>query len=330
MKRYHQFTLRDRYRLHSLLKTGKKVDEIAVRLDKNRSSIYREIKRNKYCNNYLPDTAQKKYVKRRSRNGESKIRNDIALYSYIKERLQAGWSPEQISGRMKIEGKRYYVCHETIYRYLYIDKHGSGLYKYLAKAKPRRGKRLGRKVGSGKYKGIKLIDKRPITVEDKTNFGHWEGDTIAFAGNKYFNITTLVERKSRFVILVNNSSRQSEGVIGGIEKHFSGIRKLAVKTVTFDQGSEFARYNKLEKSKKCEVYFCNPHSPWQRGSNENTNGRLRRYLPRNFDVSKLNQNYVALIAKKLNNTPRKVLNYSTPAELFKAHSSYSLSHFKLE
>lgn len=231
---------------------------------------------------------------------------------------------------MKIEDKRYYVCHETIYRYLYIDKHGSNLYQYLAKAKPRRGKRLGRKVGSGKYSGIKLIDTRPLAVEDRANFGHWERDTIAFSGNKYVNVTTLVERKSRFVILVNNPNRQSEVVIGGIDKHFSGIRKSAVKTITFDQGSEFARYKGLEKSKKCQVYFCNPHSPWQKGSNENTNGRLRRYLPRNVAISKLEQNYVAFIARKLNNTPRKVLNYSTPAEVFKAQSSYRLSHFKLE
>lgn len=309
---------------------GRTIEFISEKIGKHKSSIYRELKRNKQGKYYLPDTANKQYLQKRSRLHESKIRKDSKLYWYIREKLEHGWSPEQISGRMKRQEKEYYCCHETIYRYLYIDKHGSDLYKYLPKAKPRRTRRVGRKVGSGKYKGIKLISQRPASVETRAEFGHWEGDTVGFSDSKYANVTTLVERKSRFIILKTNCNRQSNLVINGIIKTCEKLQRKAIKTVTFDQGSEFARYKTLEQSRKCQVYFCNPHSPWQRGSNENANGRIRRYLPRNFKTALLTQNYIAYIAKKLNNTPRKVLNYMTPSEIFKAYSTYNLSHFKLE
>jgi IS30 family transposase len=331
MSSYNQLTQKERFRLHGHLNTGKSVAKIAQILGKHRSTIYREIKRNSYHQNYLPDTAHKKYVRRRNRQRKSKIRAHSSLFWYVAQKLKLGWSPEQISGRMRHDNTDYYACHETIYRYIYSCKKGVNWYQYLSKAKPCRGKRLGRKVGSGKYRGIKLICDRPKEICTRKQFGHWEGDTIAFSGNQHVNITTLVERKTRFNILALNKTKQSNEVLNKIKRCMEGLPLSAWKTITFDQGSEFAYYRLLEQhNKKCTIYFCAPHSPWQRGTNENTNGRVRRFLPRSHDVTQLEQFHIANLAKKLNNTPRKILNYLTPREALQQHTNYVLSHFKLE
>lgn len=331
MLSYTQLSKKERFKLHTYLDMGKSIQGIASLLKRHRSTIYREIKRNSYNKRYLPDTAHEKYKQRRKAKAKSKIKSCSKLFWYIAQKLKLGWSPEQISGRMRQDGKEYYACHETIYRYIYYCQRGKGWYQYLCKAKPFRGKKLGRKSISPKYKGIKLISVRPQEILTREQFGHWEGDTIAFLKDKYTNITTLVERKTRFIICVLNQNKQSHEVLSKIRHIMQGLPNYCWKTITFDQGSEFAHYRLLERAyKKCSVYFCHPHSPWQRGSNENMNGRIRRFLPKVYDTRLLSHSEVANLAKKLNNTPRKILNYLTPREALQKHARYMLSHFKLE
>jgi IS30 family transposase len=153
-------------------------------------------------------------------------------------------------------------------------------------------------------------------IDTRARFGHWEGDTIEFKGNKSEVVTTLVEPKTRMVFLIKNKSKHSRGVMGKINTKFEFLPKKMIKTITFDKGSEFADHQYLEENRKCEVYYCEAHSPWQKGSNENMNGRLRKYLPKNANIKLITQEKLDLIAAKMNRCPRKCIGYNTPNELF--------------
>jgi len=286
-------------------------------LQRHRCTIYREIKRNSSSEFYLPDTAHRR-AQGRKHGRYRKIIPDTALYYYILNKLKKGWSPEQISGRMRLQKKPYYVCHETIYRYIYRGRKNNAWFQYLFRAKPRRGKRKGRKHGSGKFSFLhKLIEHRPKNIECRKEYGHWEGDTIAFSSSKYKNITTLVERKSRYLVMHKNENRKSSHVMKSIRKIIDAAKKKAFKTITFDQGSEFAHFRVLETKSACQTWYCQPHSPWQRGTNENTNGYWRRYLPRTLDIENCSNSKVQKICKNINNLPRKLLGYRTPKEVMK-------------
>lgn len=279
MKKYQHLSQKERLKLYDYYQTGLSRSEIAAKLNRSRSTIGRELNRNKTGSRYLPDTAQKLYQSRYSGRPRT-INPDTPLYYYIRYKLMAGWSPEQISGRMKAQRKPYYVCHETIYQYIYHERQGKTWYAYLARAKPKRGKRKGRKAGSGKYLYVRSIHGRLSEVMTRRQMGHWEGDTIGFSSDKYENITTLVECKSRYLIMIKNNNRQSENVMKSIQYVLNQLPRFKRRTITFDQGSEFAQWRPLEKQTKCTTYYCDPHSPWQRGTNENTNGRIRRFLSR--------------------------------------------------
>jgi IS30 family transposase len=151
----------------------------------------------------------------------------------------------------------------------------------------------------------------------RQQIGHWEADTIGFSSHKYENITTLVERKSRYLIMIKNKSRQSASVMGSIKQVLIQLPRLKRRTITFDQGSEFAQWRDLQQQTKCRAYYCDPHSPWQRGTNENTNGRIRRFLPRSTLIQTLIQTDIDKICKKMNTIPRKVLRFHTPKEMIK-------------
>lgn len=314
MKAYTHLSRRERKRIYVFQGMKLKPSVIAERLGRHQSTIYRELKRNSENKHYLPDTAHR-LAQSRHRKPAYRIKTNSALYDYILRRLKQGWSPEQIAGRMKWENKPYYACHETIYRYIY-RKCNKGMYRCLARKKPQRGSRYGRKVGSGKFAGISLIDQRPIEAGTRQKIGHWEGDTVGFSNSKYENVTTLVERKVRYIKLIKNINRTSNHVMGSIKsliKNCSCPKKLW-KTLTLDQGSEFADFRTIDRETKCKIYFCNPHSPWQRGTNENTNGRLRRYLPRATKIQDITQKRLDQLSKKLNNLPRKCLGFMTPRE----------------
>lgn len=316
MKHYSQLTKTDRRRLYIFAEMGLGVKEIALKLSRHRSTIYRELNRNAESGMYLPIVAHDKALERTKNNRPNRLKDNAVLRDYVvRSLLDKGWSPEQISGRMKHQYLSFYVCPETIYRYVY-QSNDKRLYHALRFSKPRRQKFFQRKHRNCRYGAPFLITQRPEDIQSRQRFGHWEGDTIEFKGNKSVGVTTLVERKSRMVFLIKNESKHSRGVMEKIHGKFEGLPVKMLKTITFDQGSEFADHQYLERNMKCEVYYCEVHSPWQKGSNENMNGRLRKYLPKNANINLITQDELDSIAKKMNRCPRKCIGYKTPNELF--------------
>lgn len=319
MSHYIQLTLEDRYHLSYLLKGGLSVRECANRLKRHVSTIYRELKRNSTKHGYAPTKAAKKALSRRER--QSIIEKNSTLRSYVVSKLKTGWSPEQIAGRLKRKKSKYTVCHETIYRFIYKNKHKK-YHQHLTYQKRLRYRKRGAKKNICRFGNKRIITNRPENVESRAYAGHWEGDSIEFSGAKKKTVTTLLERKSRFVILIKNESKKSQDVMASIAEKFRSYDRIPCKTITFDQGSEFSDCCLLEKLSRCQVYYCHAHSPWEKGANENCNKRLRRFLPRKINIHQISQEQLDLIALKMNNTPRKCLDYKTPSELFYKHYKY--------
>ncbi len=315
MGKYTHLSITDRRRFYTFLEMKLSISEIAKKLDKHRSTLYRELDRNSEAEGYLPRTAQLKTEERAKQKRLSKTEKDAYLRDYVVRSLQKGWSPEQISGRMKFHKLTIYVCPETIYQFVYQSKNKE-LYHCLPYKKPKRKKRYSRQKSPCRYGKIRLITQRPEEIATRKKFGHWEGDTIEFKGTKEKVVTTLVERKSRVVFLIKNNSKHSHGVMDKIKIKFKNLPAKMCKTITFDQGCEFADYRTLEQEIKCKVYYCETHSPWQKGSNENMNGRLRRYLPRETEIAKMTQEELDQLAAQMNRCPRKCLGYKTPNEVF--------------
>jgi transposase, IS30 family len=315
MGNYTHLTVTDRRRLYVFFEMGLSMTKIAKRLSKHRSTLYRELNRNKEPEGYFPVVAHQKTQARSEQNRTQKLRKNGILRDYIVRSLKKGWSPEQISGRMKYQKVNFYACPETIYQFIYSTKN-KALYHYLAYKKTRRQRHYARKKQACRYGKIRLITQRPEEVATRQRFGHWEGDTIQFKDVKEKVVTTLVERKSRLVYLIKNNSKHSRGVMSKISDQFNTLPKKMFKTITFDQGIEFADYRYLEQETTGKVYYCETHSPWQKGSNENMNGRLRWYLPKDADIAKITQEDLDQLAKKMNHCPRKCLGFKTPHELF--------------
>ncbi len=240
----------------------------------------------------------------------------------VSMKLRRKWSPEQIAGWLK----RVYpgeaqnqVSHETIYRSLYIQARGALKKELLEHLRAKRTIRRSRHAslkrnGLGQIKDAVSIRERPASTEDRAIPGHWEGDLIGGSKNSY--IATLVERHSRYVMLVKVANKDTESVISALIKQSQRLPRELYKSLTWDRGKELADHPRLALETDVEVYFCDPHAPWQRGSNENTNRLLRQYLPRGTDLSSHSQAKLSAIARQLNERPRKTLQYQTPAEKF--------------
>jgi len=296
---------------------GTKVDTIAQRSGRHRSTIYREIKRNTKGERYMPGKAQA-LAKERHPHPPNKIDTLASLNKFILDGLSKGWSPEQISGRMLNIKADFYACHESIYRYVYQHKKNN-LYQLLPRKNPKRGCRNTRKIHQKTHLLQRNIVHRPEEVNLRNTLGHWEGDTIHFPKNQISCVSTLVERKSRFLCLRKNENKTSPAVIKKICNAIISSPRKIWQSLTLDQGSEFMGYPYLEHKTKCKGFFCDPRSPWQRGSNENMNGRLRRYLPKKHLIDKTSQEDLDRIVILVNNTPRKCLGYQTPQEVFIQH-----------
>jgi IS30 family transposase len=316
MSNYTQLSMNERQSLCRYLEMGLSIKVISQKLSRHRSTVYREINRNKESSKYLPGIANQKAISRASNGRISKLQQDGYLRDYVIKALKKGWSPEQISGRMKYQKLTIYVCPETIYQYVY-KLNNKELYHCLPYKQPKRHKRYTRKKHQCRFGGdIRLITERPADINKRKRFGHWEGDTIQFTGNKKKVVTTLVERKSRMVLLIKNNSKHSRGIMEKISDKFESLPQKMCKTMTFDQGIEFADFRYLESKMHCQVYYCETHSPWQKGTNENMNGRLRRYLPSSTIIDLLTQKDLDLLADKINLCPRKCLGYKMPKEVF--------------
>jgi IS30 family transposase len=244
------------------------------------------------------------------------------LARWVAAKLRRHWAPQQIAGWLK---HRYpndtscQVSHETIYRTLYIQSRGALKKELLAHLRRSRAMRRSRHHTQktddhGRITGTVSISERPASVGDRAVPGHWEGDLIF--GNKNSQIATLVERKTRYVMLVKVDRRDTETVINALIKHAHKLPRELYKSLTWDRGSELADHHRFTLATDIRVYFCDPYHPWQRGSNENTNGLLRQYFPKGMDVSGITQAKLNAVARKLNEQPRETLGFETPAERF--------------
>lgn len=298
------------------------IRSIAVRLSRAPSTISREINRNGGYDNYRATNADHNAWNNALRPKLCKLHWQPALCKTIEAKLRKKWSPQQIAGWLKIkypEDESKHVSHETIYKSLFIQTRGV-LKKELQRCL--RSKRTIRRSKTSTLKGRSLgsiphavsISERPASVEDRAVPGHWEGDLIEGCQKTF--IATLVERHSRYVILVKLKDKKSDTVIEALIKQARKLPADLYKTLTWDRGSEITNHQKFTLATDIKVYLCDPQSPWQRGSNENTNRLLREYLPKGSDLSVHSQSELNKIARELNTRPRKTLGYITPAAKF--------------
>ena len=303
---------------------GQSIREIAKALDRSPSTISREITRNGGPRQYRATAADKNAWARAERPKPCKLAGEPELCEIIEIKLRRKWSPQQISGWLKEEYadcEHYRVSHETIYKTLFIQARGAlkkELQDYLRSKRHIRRARVStlKDDGLGGIPGAISIRERPAEVEDRAVPGHWEGDLIE-GSNKTF-VATLVERHSRYVMLAKVENKTTESVVAALIKQAHKLPRELYKSLTWDRGSEMTGHKKFTLATDIKVYFCDPKSPWQRGSNENTNRLLRDYLPKGTDLSIHTQEELDWIARELNERPRKTLEYQTPAARFNA------------
>ena len=300
------------------------VRAIAKQLGRSTSTISREINRNGGLKHYRASQADQAAWDRARRPKPCKLAVNPALRRIVAGKLRCNWSPEQIAGWLKREhpgDERKYVSHETIYKSLFVQARGvlkKELQQYLRTHRAIRRSRHAslKRDGTGQIKNMISIRERPASVADRAVPGHWEGDLLGGSKNSY--IATLVERHSRHVMLAKVKNKDTESVVSALIKQAKKLPDELYKSLTWDRGKELADHQRFTLETDIDVYFCDPRSPWQRGSNENTNRLLRQYLPQGTDLSLHSQAKLNAIARQLNERPRKTLGFETPAERFNA------------
>jgi transposase, IS30 family len=326
-QRYEQLSLDDRCDIARLSDAGKTIRQIAAAMDRSPSTIARELKRNSGTQvGYRPSYAEQQAKSRRWRG--SRLLRKPALQSLVLKRLAQGWSPEQVAGRLKREQGRTVISYESIYRFIDAQIRRTKDYRwrhYLPCAKSKRGFR-GRK-GYNPVEHLQQrvsIDERPAHISTRRQSGHWEADLMLFA--KYGQaVLAAHERYSRLLVLTRQPNKAAAMVAQQLVYLFSSLPKRLRQTITFDNGTEFAYHYQLHRL-AMRTFFCDPHAPWQKGGIENAIGRMRRYLPRKTDLATLPKSRLLALVSSYNRTPRKCLDFRTPAEVFYDQ----LLHFKCE
>lgn len=319
---YVQLTSEERYVIYHLKLYRLSLREIARRLGRHHTTISRELKRNGPIVPSWPywhQGAHEQAMQRRKQPRHYRRHSHAPLVKYVEQGLRSDWSPDVIAARVKKEhprDRRMRISIETVYRWVYRDAgQGGTLFTCLCRCHKKR--RRQRRYGSGRglIPGRVSITQRPKVVETRRRFGDWEGDTVEGAkGSGY--VTTHVERRSRYLLagkLVSKAAMETAQTVASI---FSQVPAAFRRTLTLDNGKEFARFRDIEKHTGISVYFADPYSAWQRGTNENTNGLLRRYFPKGTDFRSVTEKTLADVVEKLNHRPRKCLGYRTPHEVF--------------
>lgn len=303
---YQHLSQDERYQIHALLKAGHAISRIAEIIGRHKSTVSRELTRNVGLKGYRPLQAQR-FAELKGRNSRNARRVDAPEWMLAKKLLMDKWSPEQIASQVS-------MSHETIYLKIYADKHSGGsLWQHLRCQKKRR-----KRYGSGRERRGQIIDRRPISdrprrVEFRREIGHWELDTIIGKGQKQA-IVSMVERKSGYAVLAKVPRKTADRVSTAIITSLKPIAAI-VKTLTYDNGKEFADHSATDKALASVAYFADPYSSWQRGSNENLNGLVRQFIPKSRPLSTVSDEELAMIQDRLNNRPRKRLGYKTPFEV---------------
>ena len=323
---YQQLSQYERYTIMALLKTGLSLSAVARAMNRHKSTISRELRRNLRPSGYYAASVAHSYAtarRRRNRRG-SNFTNE--QWRIVLNLIKLDFSPEQVADTITTFFG-FSMSHETMYQYLLYDKKkGGSLYKHLRIVPKRRRKRYNSHDSRGRLAGKRMIQDRPAEIDSRSTVGHWEGDTV-IGGDRHHCIVTLVERKTGFLIIKKIRARTVEAVnkacIAAIHEHG---RKFV--SITFDNGTEFHGYKKLEELFPVICYFANPYHSWERGTNENTNGLIRQYIPKKSCMKKLSQTDCNRIAYKLNTRPRKRLGFKTPYEIY--YETESPLHFILE
>ena len=315
-------SLAEREEISRGIVAGLSIRTIASQLRRAPSTVSREIRRNGGRCDYRANQADEAAWQRAHRPKTCRLAQNPALARIVAEKLQLEWSPRQIAGWLKYhypDDETYQVSHETIYLTLFIQARGAlkkELLKYLRRPRAMRRSRHSNLKGKGlgQITNAVSIRERPAEVEDRAVPGHWEGDLICGSNNS--QIATLVERHTRYVMLVRVPSKDTKTVVNALIKQAHKLPRELYKSLTWDRGAEMAGHQRFSLATDINVYFCDPQSPWQRGSNENTNGLLRQYFPKGMDLSNVHQNRLNAVARRLNERPRETLQFRTPAEKF--------------
>jgi IS30 family transposase len=315
-KRHHKLSAKERDLIALMHGRGESIRSIAKFLERSSSTISDELKRNCLVNgDYVAIHAQAETEARKGKARKRRPLKDVKVYAYVMEKLREGWSPEQIAGRLKHEQGQPVICHETIYQFIYSEQGKKmGLSEYLPWKRTKRRKKRGRRVHRSHIPDRVSIHRRPVEVDSRAEFGHWEGDTVEGKGHRE-GIHTEVERKSRLLIAAKVDQISSEATIQVQKAMFVALPQEARRSTTLDNGHENHHHNQLGELGMA-TYFADPYASWQRGTNEYHNGLLRRYLPKRTSFQNLDTEELEDIVWEINNRPRKVLDFRTPQEVY--------------
>jgi transposase, IS30 family len=328
---YRQLDQSDRFSIEALLSLGHSQRFVASTLGVSPSTISREVRRANTINFAVYFAALGQRVRTVGRRSAGRLRRKLgddvrsARWKHVLAGLRQGWSPQQIAGRLRAVNSSspspdaICVSHETIYCAIYAQPRGALRTELVKLLRKSRAGRLPRARGTSRFTGIQdmtPIELRPPEVAARIVPGHWEGDLIKGAMNRSA-VGTIVERTSRYVILVKLNSAHAHAVLEGFTQRLRSVPPRLRKTLTYDQGTEMALHATLAKRLRMDIFFCEPHSPWQRGTNENANGLIREYLPKGLDLSHVSDKQLSCIENSLNHRPRKILGFRTPFEVFR-------------
>lgn len=307
----------DRQKLEYWLRTKQSLREIAKIMKRDHSVLVRELQRNGNGDRkkYRADTAQRLFEKRKHGKHKGKLDKYPELKRQVLNGLQDEWSPDVIAGKMKLAKQTITISHESIYHYIY-EKDGryEGWYKYLRQSKPKRQNRHTRKSSKLRIPERISIHERPDYIDRRKRYGDWESDSVIFSKQKTA-LSVQSERKSKLIRMHKVLNKTAEETTNALIRTIESLPSELFKTITFDNGGEGARHMEIKKEYDIETYFCDPFASWQKGGVENANKLIRHYLPRSTDLAKLTDRDIYLIQEKLNNRPRKCLNYQTPNEV---------------
>jgi IS30 family transposase len=319
-KAYHHMTRDQRRQLQTLKSMGMSQREIAKKLGMSAATICREIARNSDESGYKFNTADEKSSRRRSLASQIPKKLKDELKARVINHLEKDWSPDQIAGRLKLEG--FFISHETIYRYIRRDKASGGLmYEHLRHGGKKYRSKKSRQAGVHCIPNRVGIEERPAVVDEKLRIGHWEGDTVISHGSRCA-LLTLVERYSKYVKMRKIGRRTMKNTSRATINLLKKLKNL-VDSMTYDNGKEFADHQTIAKALGAEIYFARPYKSCDRGLSEHTNGLIRQYLPKKYDFKDVMDKKIREIERKLNDRPRKVLNYKTPFEVFHGLDAFS-------
>lgn len=319
---YQHMNLEERERLYALRLQGISLRKIAKQLGRSQSSLTRELKRNiKYGNDYsrneyLACKAQTLAEKRAKKQRYKAPLKNPEIFLYVRKKLRLGWSPETIAGRINIDHPGMSICHETIYQYIYAKKtksRGMHLEQYLTLKRKRRMKQNGRSVRRhSKIPEAVSIDLRPKAVQRRKQVGHWETDNVIGKQTDQTALSVTVERITKMTLLSKLRDRTAQVKAAAVIERLS---QYVRKTLTADNGAENTNHQEIAQALGLSMYFCHAYHSWEKGTVENTNGRIRRYLPKGVSIDTLTEEYIAALEEKLNTTPRKSLQFLTPYEM---------------